>query len=73
MAKSGEVFYGQLVYRSEGGWTAEGGVGRRKADGRKFLLLFRTAQLASLLQLKIEINKIASLPDFWPRPFRCFK
>ena len=40
-AMSGEVFYG----RSVGSRTAEGRVGRRTADGRKFLLIFRTAHL----------------------------
>ena len=44
MAKSGEVFYG----RSEGGQNAKGGVGRRTAEGRKFLLLFRSARFTLL-------------------------
>ena len=39
---SREVFYGRSVRRSEGSRTAKGIVGRRMADGRKFLLLFRT-------------------------------
>ena len=40
---SGEVFYGWSVRRSEGSQTAKGIVGRRRGDGRMFLLLFRTA------------------------------
>ena len=39
---SGEVFYGRSVHWSEWNRTAEGIVGRRRVDGRKFLLLFRT-------------------------------
>ena len=42
-AMSGEVFYGLSVCRSEGHQTAEGIVGQRTADRRKFLPLFRTA------------------------------
>ena len=49
-AMSGEVFYGRKVRRLEGSRTAKGIVGRqtadggrRTADGRKLLLLFRTA------------------------------
>ena len=41
---SGEVFYGRTVHKSEGSRTAKSIVGRRMADGQKFLLLFRTAQ-----------------------------
>ena len=42
-AMSREVVYGWSVRRSEGSRTAKGIVGRRTVDGRKFLLLFRTA------------------------------
>ena len=42
-AMSGEVFYGQSVFLSEGSRTAEGIVRRRTADRRKFLLCFRTS------------------------------
>ena len=48
-AMSREVFYGRSVRRSEGSRTAKGIVRRRTADGRKFLLLFRTAQFITRL------------------------
>ena len=38
-----EVFYDRSVCRSEGSRKAKGIFGRQTADGRKFLLLFRTA------------------------------
>ena len=47
-AMSGEVFYGRTVRQLEGSRTAKGIVGRRTADERKFLLLFRTALNKSL-------------------------
>ena len=48
---SGEVFYGRLVGRSEGSRTAKGIVGRRMADGLKFLLLFRTALFKTAIKI----------------------
>ena len=47
-----EVFYGWSVRRSEGSRTAKGIVGQRTADGRKFLLLFRTAHRLMEARLK---------------------
>ena len=46
-AMSGEVFYGRTVRRSEGSRMAKGIVGRQTADGRKFLLLFKTARITN--------------------------
>ena len=59
---SGEVFYGRSVRQSEGSWTAKGIVGQRSADGRKFLLLFRTtlSTLLSYVKMKNEY-----LNGFW--------
>ena len=41
---SREVFYGRSIRPSKGSRMAKGIVGWRTADGRKFLLLFRTAR-----------------------------
>ena len=72
VAKSGEVFYGRSVCRSEGGqmteWnggrrTADGG--RRTADGRKFLPLFRTALLNTAKNVQIYNPQKLSTTDIY--------
>ena len=83
-AMSGEVFYGRSVgrsvCRSEGSLTVEGIVGRQTADGRKFWLLFRTAQINrkmvhnQALGKAVRQHKVSDMVRIaWPRKHPMWK
>ena len=64
---SGEVFYGCTVRRLEGSRTVKGIVGRRTADGWKFLLLFRTA--LKKLGICLTLQKSFLFFESWAKTF----